>query len=77
MIGFERQADTEAIFTSSYGHTRIWRTSHDDKRYNHMQEEALEQWREIEARIGKTILYKTGLLWILHPDSETYKFVVS
>ena len=48
VIGFERHADTGAIGTASYGLTRIWRTSHNEKRYNDMQEEALEIWREME-----------------------------
>ena len=42
-----------------------------------MQEEALETWREIERRTGKQILHTTGLLWVLHPSSELYQFVVS
>jgi hypothetical protein len=42
-----------------------------------MQMEALETWREIEQRTGRQILHTTGLLWILHPQSELYKFVVS
>ncbi len=74
-IGFERHSDSGAIGTASYGWTRIWRTSHDDKRYNDMQEEAIEIWREIEKRSGKEILVKTGLLWLLDPQSETYRFV--
>lgn len=77
VIGFERHADTGSIGTASYGHTRIWRTSHNEKRYNEMQEEALEIWREMEQRTGKTILHNTGLLWVLHPKSQLYQFVVS
>ncbi len=77
VIGLERHEDTGAIGTASYGHTRIWRTSHNEKRYNEMQEEALVTWREIEQRTGKKILHTTGLLWVLHPESELYKFVVS
>jgi sarcosine oxidase len=52
VIGLERHADTGSIGTASYGHTRIWRTVHDDVRYNEMQREALETWREIEQRTG-------------------------
>ena len=77
VIGLERHADTGAIGTASYGHTRIWRTSHNEARYNEMQEEALVGWREIEERTGEKILETTGLLWVLHPESELYKFVVS
>ena len=40
-----------------------------------MQEEALEVWREIEQRTGKEILVTTGMLWILHPSSQTFKNV--
>jgi glycine/D-amino acid oxidase-like deaminating enzyme len=77
VIGFERHSDTGAIGTASYGHTRIWRTSHNEQRYNLMQEEALVTWREMEQRTGQQILTTTGLLWILHPGSELYKFVSS
>lgn len=52
VIGFERHADTGAIGTASYGNTRIWRTSHNEQRYNLMQEEALVTWREMEQRTG-------------------------
>ena len=76
VIGLERHADTGSIGTASYGHTRIWRTVHDDVRYNEMQREALETWREIEQRTGKKILHKTGMLMVLHPESEIYKYVV-
>lgn len=75
VIGFERHDDTGAIGTASYGTTRIWRTSHDESRYNQMQMEALEIWREIETRTNKQILHKTGMLWIVHPESAVYKFV--
>jgi len=67
VIGLERYDDSGAIGTSSYGHTRIWRTSHNESRYNDMQEEALEIWTEIEKRSGSMIIHETGLLWILHP----------
>ncbi len=77
VIGLERHDDSGAIGTSSYGHTRIWRTSHNEARYNDMQEEALEIWTEIEKRSGSKIILETGLLWVLHPKSELYAFVVS
>lgn len=36
VIGLERHSDTGEIGSSSYGHTRIWRTSHNEARYNQM-----------------------------------------
>lgn len=48
VIGFEKHSDTGVIGTASYGHTRIWRVAHGEKRYNDMQEEALQLWEEIE-----------------------------
>ena len=36
VIGLERLSDTGEIGSSSYGHTRIWRTSHPETRYNEM-----------------------------------------
>jgi hypothetical protein len=42
-----------------------------------MQEEALVTWREMEQRTGQQILTTTWFLWVLHPETELYKFVVS
>lgn len=42
-----------------------------------MQLEALEMWKDIEAKVGKELLVKTGLLWALEPNTPTYNFVSS
>ena len=50
VLGLERFSDSGSIGTSSYGFTRIWRLAHPEQRYTDMQIEAIEDWREIEAK---------------------------
>ena len=75
VLGFEKHPDSGCLGTASYGLTRIWRTSHDDERYNQMQEEALELWREIEQKSGKEIILTTGMLWVVRDGSELLEFL--
>ena len=71
VLGIERFNDTGSIGTSSYGFTRIWRMCHPDLKYNQMQQEAIDIFKEIEERTKKQILVKSGFVWIgpkEHPD---------
>ena len=77
VLGLEKYKDSGALGTCSYGPTRIWRLSHNDDRYTKMMEESLEIWREIEKESGKELLVKTGLLWVIDPNTQIYKDVVS
>ena len=53
VLGLEKYSDSGSIGTASYGHTRIWRLSHNDDRYTQMMSESLEIWKEIEEKCGQ------------------------
>jgi hypothetical protein len=42
-----------------------------------MMGEALEIWREVEQKSNKELLVKTGLLWVMDPNSHNFKEIVS
>lgn len=56
---------------SSHGRTRIFRTAYyEDPRYVPLLRRALEAWKEVELKSGKTLLKMTGGLMIGRPDGE-------
>mmetsp|Transcript_26288 Transcript_26288/g.26204 ORF Transcript_26288/g.26204 Transcript_26288/m.26204 type:complete len:143 (-) Transcript_26288:713-1141(-) len=77
VIGLEKNSDSGAMGTSSYGFTRIWRVTHADKLRNDMMRESLKLWREIELAVGKTLLENGAILNFGHPDSEFLKGIFS
>jgi sarcosine oxidase len=58
------------LLSSSAGPTRIWRVTHPDARRVRLAQRAIEAWRSVESRTGRTLLVRRGLLWRDHVTQQ-------
>ncbi len=71
VLGLER-AGIPNDSGSSHGVNRIIRLAYaEDPRYVPLLRQAYQRWRELESRLGETILVTTGGLDVGRPESET------
>ena len=64
VAGFEKASESGIIGSGTVGHGRIWRYLHNEKRYDFMQQESVEIFRELEHNTGMEMLKSGGLLYM-------------
>lgn len=64
VLGIEQYSRPGHIGTSSFGETRLWRTTHDVKIRNDMMWDSLPLWKELEEESGEKLVLTFPVLTI-------------
>jgi len=76
VLGLEQFSKPGAIGSSSFGETRLWRTTHDMKFRNDMMKDALKEWKELEEESGEELLVHTPVLTLGSIHAQFFKDVL-
>lgn len=77
MLGIEQFSHPGAIGSSSFGVTRLWRTTHEFTFRNEMMKEAIGMWKELEKESGEKLMHQFPVLTMGSVNAKFFKDIVA
>lgn len=77
VLGIEQFSHPGAIGSSSFGVTRLWRTTHEFTFRNEMMKEAIGMWKELEKESGEKLMHQFPVLTMGSVNAKFFKDIVA
>ena len=76
VLGIEQFSRPGAIGSSSFGVTRLWRTTHEFKFRNDMMRDAIGLWKELEEESGEKLMHTFPVLTMGSVNAKFFKDIL-